>query len=121
VSARVHAVVLDCPDPMALATFYSELSGWPIAYADDEWVTVRAEAGGFGLAFQLAPNHQPPAWPDPNRPQQFHLDFHLPAYEPTQSEVLARGAKLLDDSPTHEDFRVFADPAGHPFCLCLGD
>ncbi|HWD01148.1 MAG TPA: VOC family protein, partial [Amycolatopsis sp.] len=36
--------------------------------------------------------------------------------EAAHERVLDLGAKLLDDSP--ETFRVYADPAGHPFCLC---
>jgi catechol 2,3-dioxygenase-like lactoylglutathione lyase family enzyme len=37
---RMHHVVLDCPDPPALATFYSSLLGLPVTYQDDDWVVV---------------------------------------------------------------------------------
>ena len=33
---RVHHVVLDCPDPRALARFYSELLNQPITYDSDD-------------------------------------------------------------------------------------
>jgi len=36
------------------------------------------------------------------------------------TRAVGLGAKLLDDSADHPSFRVYADPAGHPFCLCQG-
>jgi catechol 2,3-dioxygenase-like lactoylglutathione lyase family enzyme len=71
---RLHHVVLDCPAPAALAAFYSRLLGQPITYQSDDWVVVAANDTSSGLAFQLAPDHRPPTWPDPAVPQQFHLD-----------------------------------------------
>jgi catechol 2,3-dioxygenase-like lactoylglutathione lyase family enzyme len=115
---QLHAVVIDCPDPKALARFYAELSGWAVEYSDDEWVTLRGD-GDVRLSFQLAPDHQPPRWPGPDHPQQFHLDFWVDDYTTAEPRALELGATLLDASPDHESFRVYADPAGHPFCLCL--
>src|SRR5262249_62023362 len=67
------------------------------------------------LSFQLAPDHQPPSWPDPAFPQQVHLDLRVDDIEEAERQVLALGARRL---PTDEPgFRVYADPAGHPFCL----
>src|SRR5690348_7948178 len=74
VNARIHAIVLDCPNPQALAEFYSQLTGWKLTRDDGDWVELRGD-GDIRLSFQLAPDHQPPAWPDPNRPQQYHIDF----------------------------------------------
>jgi catechol 2,3-dioxygenase-like lactoylglutathione lyase family enzyme len=71
---RLHHVVIDCPDPASLAAFYSELLGLPITYTSDDWVVIATNDNTSGIAFQLAPNHQPPQWPDPDRPQQYHLD-----------------------------------------------
>ncbi len=71
---RLHHVVLDCREPAALAAFYSQLLGQPITYQSDDWVVVASNSASSGLAFQLAPDHQPPTWPDPAVPQQFHLD-----------------------------------------------
>jgi catechol 2,3-dioxygenase-like lactoylglutathione lyase family enzyme len=117
VNARMHAVVLDCPDPQALAEFYSKLTGWSLERDDGDWVALRGD-GDIRLSFQLAPDHQPPAWPDPNRPQQFHIDFIVDDFETAEPQALALGATLLDKSDEHAGFRVYADPAGHPFCLC---
>jgi catechol 2,3-dioxygenase-like lactoylglutathione lyase family enzyme len=71
---RMHHVVIDCADPAALAGFYSRLLGLPVTYRSDDWVVVAASAQDSGLAFQLAPGHRRPTWPDAAVPQQFHLD-----------------------------------------------
>jgi len=108
---RLHHVILDGPDPMELATFYSALLGWPVTYRSDDFVVVSADSRSSGLAFQLAPDHQAPAWPDPARPQQVHVDVMVEDLAAAGPRVLALGATRLDG----ED--VYADPAGHPFCL----
>ncbi len=108
---RLHHVVLDCPDPAALAAFYSGLLGLPITYRSDDWVVVAANETSSGLAFQLAPGHRPPSWPDSAVPQQVHLDIMVEDVTASGPDVLALGAVKLDG----ED--VYADPAGHPFCL----
>ena len=110
---RLTTVVLDCPEPKALAEFYSELLGLPITSVDDDWVDIGD--GQTRLSFQQAPDHQAPRWPDPNFPQQFHLDIEVDEIDDAQSKALALGATLL--SSEGKTFRVFADPAGHPFCL----
>ena len=111
---RLYNVVIDCPDPAELAEFYAELLGQPITRREDDWVTVGGD-GSPGVAFQLAPDLQPPQWPNPARPQQFHLDFEVDDIETAEHQVLALGAKRLPGEG--DDFRVYADPAGHPFCL----
>lgn len=117
--ATLQCVVLDCPDVRALAEFYQAIVGGtvnrpdPRWSLDDDWATLHPP-GGPVLCFQRARDHRPPAWPDPARPQQFHLDFGVGDVESAEREVLALGATVLDrDRP----WRVYADPAGHPFCL----
>jgi len=112
---RLHHVVVDCPDPRALADFYSELLGQPVTFAEDDFVVVARDDTTSGLAVQLAPDLQPPAWPDPSRPQQLHLDVMVDDVDAAEPKVLALGARRLTEpgSPS----RVFADPAGHPFCV----
>jgi catechol 2,3-dioxygenase-like lactoylglutathione lyase family enzyme len=61
---RMHHVVLDCPDPPSLATFYSSLLGLPVKYQDDDWVVVAINETTSGLAFQRAPGSRPSTWPD---------------------------------------------------------
>ena len=117
---RLGMVVLDTPDPRGLAEFYSGLLGWDIDSDahDEDWVTVR-NPGGPALAFQLAPGLPPASWPEEGVPQQAHLDFYVRSYEDAEAQALALGAVLLDASDEHPGFRVYGDPSGHPFCLCL--
>lgn len=114
--AKVGAVVLDCPDPRALAGFYAEVLGGTIVDEGD-WVDLRVP-GGPTLAFQAAPGHVPPRWPAPDHSQQFHLDLTVEDLDAAEEEVLALGAKPLETEDRSRTFRVYADPAGHPFCLC---
>ncbi|MFE0577142.1 MULTISPECIES: VOC family protein [unclassified Streptomyces] len=119
--AQLQCVVLDCPEPRVLADFYQSLLGGNVNQPDrrwsldEDWATLHAPSG-LVLAFQRAPDHVPPSWPDPSRPQQFHLDFGVPDLDRAQEEVLAAGGTLLDGSDGR-GWRVYADPAGHPFCL----
>ena len=111
VHGRLHHVILDCPDPRALADFYAALLGQPVTYDDGNFVVVAPDATTSGLAFQRAPGHVPPTWPDPAVPQQIHLDVMVEDVDVAASVVIALGATRLGEDA------VFADPAGHPFCL----
>jgi catechol 2,3-dioxygenase-like lactoylglutathione lyase family enzyme len=114
---RMHHVIIDCPDPAALAAFYSELLGQPVTYSSDDFVVVAPDDTTSGLAFQLAPDNRPPTWPDPSVPQQVHLDVMVDDLDAAAERVLAIGARRLDPGGPGEHAYVFADPAGHPFCL----
>ena len=118
--AQLRAVVLDCPDPRALADFYRRLVGGEITYADDDWVNLRDGAQVL-LSFQRADGYQPPEWPGRERSQQFHIDVTVDDVELAEREVLALGAtKARSDLQfgKDENWLVYLDPAGHPFCLC---
>lgn len=109
---RLHHIVIDCLEPSSLARFYSELLGLPISYESADWVVVAENDHTSGIAFQRAPDHQPPRWPDPSHPQQFHLDVMA-------DDVAAAGveAERLGATRLPAGVGVYADPAGHPFCL----
>ena len=115
--ATFSAVALDCREPRVLAEFYSALTGAPVERIDDDWIQL-ASSGGVALAFQLAPGHVPPQWPGEEHPQQIHLDFDVPDLDAGEQQVLALGARKHEVQPGRT-FRVYLDPAGHPFCLCL--
>ena len=108
---RLHHVVIDCPDPAALAALYSSLLGMPVTYQSDDFVVVAASDKSSGLAFQLAPDHRGPTWPEPAVPQQIHLDIMVEDVAAAGPRAEALGARKLDGE------NVYADPAGHPFCL----
>lgn len=117
--AHFECVVLDCPDPAALAEFYRSVLGGEINKPDQRWTLAEGGArlhleSGLVLLFQPVEDYRPPQWPDPAHPQQFHLDFAVADLDEAQAEVLENGATLLDDQG---GWRVYADPAGHPFCL----
>lgn len=110
---RLHHVVLDARDPLRSAEFWSLLLGLSIAYVSDDWVVVAAGDQSSGLAFQLAPDHLAPVWGDPLRPQQIHHDVMVDDVSRAETEVAGLGATRLPST----DGSVWADPAGHPFCL----
>lgn len=118
--ARFSLVALDCPDPRALAEFYAAITGWEPDRDDGDWVQLRSDGGGATLAFQRAPRHRPPVWPSDDNPQQAHLDFDVPDLDVGEKQVLALGARKADVQPG-TTFRVYLDPAGHPFCLVLDE
>jgi catechol 2,3-dioxygenase-like lactoylglutathione lyase family enzyme len=119
--ARLRTVVLDCPDPMALAEFYRSLIGGEVRHDEDEpdWVVLVVD--GLRLAFQLTDDFAAPTWPTGPRPQQFHLDLTVDDVDAIEPRVLALGARKHEVQPgeaSGDTFRVYLDPAGHPFCLC---
>jgi catechol 2,3-dioxygenase-like lactoylglutathione lyase family enzyme len=117
--ARMRSVVLDCPDPRVVAEFYRGVLGGEIDAAADDWVVLTVD--GLRLAFQLAEEFAAPTWPSGERPQQFHLDMTVADVDAVESHVLALGATKHAVQPGEtagDAFRVYLDPAGHPFCLC---
>ena len=115
----MRSVVLDCPDPQVLAEFYRGVIGGEITFAEDDWVVLTV--GGLRMAFQLAEEFAPPTWPTGERPQQFHLDLTVEDVDAVEQEILALGATkhaVQPGEPVGDRFRVYLDPAGHPFCLC---
>lgn len=108
---RLHHLVIDCPDPEALATFYAGLLGLPITYRSPDFVVVSKDDTTSGLAFQRAVDYRAPTWPDPGVPQQMHHDVMVDDVEIAAAEVIELGARRV--GPDH----VYVDPAGHPFCL----
>ena len=115
-SIKFASVALECPDAGKLAAFYAEITGGTVTSADEEWATVTCPGGD--IDFQTAPGHQPPPWPDPSSSMQMHLDFLVDDPDAAEAKVLAAGATKFDFQPG-DHFRVCADPAGHPFCLCV--
>lgn len=115
---RLSGIALECTDPATLATFYSRLTGWPVVYADPDWYSIGEDQdAGFHLSFQRSPGHRPPMWPDKASSMQFHLHLRVDDLEAAERVVLALGGTRFEHQPNPDHSRVFADPAGHPFCL----
>ncbi len=113
---RLDVMALDCPDALALATFYQSLIGGDMtSHEDDEWVEVHTPEGN--LAFQRIEHYRPPTWPGGDVPQQGHVDIAVDDLDVAEPQVLALGATKTETQPSPEQFRVFLDPVGHPFCL----
>ncbi|GAB3406198.1 VOC family protein [Flindersiella endophytica] len=100
-----------------LATFYGELLGFE-EFEPWGWLKLAKRPPDSKLQFALDgdgwSDERPPRWPDPEYPQQMHLDVFVPDVEAAGEHVLATGATPLRDQG---EFRTYADPAGHPFCL----
>jgi catechol 2,3-dioxygenase-like lactoylglutathione lyase family enzyme len=119
---KLQCVVLDCADVAELSRFYQSLIGGEVNKPDrrwalgDGWATLHTDSG-LVIAFQRVEDYRPPRWPDPAHPQQFHLDIGVEDLDQAQEDALKLGATLLDIGDEQRIWRIFADPAGHPFCL----
>ncbi len=126
---RFRQVVLDTTDARGLAEFYRQLLGFAYRAGDetadpdgDDWLVLRAPGGGASIAFQQVDRLPEATWPDGAYPQMLHLDLTVPTVEVLVAEherVLGLGARLLQDrlGDPDEPLYVYADPAGHPFCI----
>lgn len=117
---KQRIVVFDAADVAAESAFWAGVLGGTVA-ADDDWHAVMVD-GSSPIAVQLAPDHIPPDWPD-GTPQQIHLDLWVEDFPAAHEHVMSLGARVLkeaENDPAEPDaFQVYADPAGHPFCLCF--
>ena len=115
---RLSATTVNAPDALALAIFYAELTGG-VTQGSEHWATVSGP-NGF-IAFQQVDDFYPPVWPGADVPMQMHLDFFVDDLEATGARAVAAGATRLDFQPNSDHCFVYADPAGHPFCLSTWD
>jgi len=115
-------VAVEAPDPLALATFYSSLLGWPVVGEDNGSLIVAAPEGRIYLVLQPTADYEPPTWPPApgNQRQMMHLDFQVGDLDAAVDEAVSLGARLADEQP-NTTVRVLLDPAGHPFCLSAND
>ncbi|TDD70997.1 VOC family protein [Jiangella aurantiaca] len=113
--AQLPSIVIDCPDPAALATFYGTMLDWKVELSPG-WADIRTE--GNCISFQQVEDYTPPEWPGQKVPQQMHLDVIVDDLDAAEAAVLQLGATKHEHQPG-TSFRVFLDPAGHPFCLCV--
>jgi predicted enzyme related to lactoylglutathione lyase len=115
---RHQVVVFDTAELTPESAFWAGVLDGTVE-AEDDWHMVMVD-GAPRIGVQYAPNHIPPQWPD-GTPQQIHLDLWVDDFPTADERVRSLGARVL--KPTRggggaDDFQVYADPAGHPFCLC---
>lgn len=111
-------VVFDAADLDTESAFWAAVLDGKVA-TDEDWHMIVVD-GDPRMAVQLAPDHEPPQWPD-GASQQIHLDLWVDDIDAAHEEVMALGATLLkpaEETDEPDSFQVYADPAGHPFCLC---
>jgi len=113
-------IVLDAPDLEAESSFWAGMYGGTVE-AEPDWHDVVVD-GQTKLGIQLAPDHVRPEWPGGDQQQQIHLDLHVPDIAAADVEAKRLGARVLQEADIGQTsgFVVYADPAGHPFCLCWG-
>lgn len=113
-------VVLEAPDGLALATFYSRLFGWEIAKHDRDFAAIQVPGTSSYLAFQSAPDFVAPVWPAAEGRQQMmmHIDVAVDDLDAAVTAAVELGATVHEHQP-QDDVRVLLDPVGHPFCLYL--
>lgn len=119
VRIKHQVVVFDAADLTVESSFWAGLLGGTVD-ADDDWHMVIVD-GEPRVGVQFAPNHVPPEWPDGIQQQQIHLDVWIDDIDVAHEEVMSLGGTLLKaavDRDEGDNFQVYADPAGHPFCLC---
>ena len=112
---RFHSVALDCPDPAALAAFYARLLDWPVPPTRATGSPCRRRAADRPSPSSAPPASSPRRGRRPDVQQQLHIDLEVDDMDAAHRRAVGLGARHLD---TQETFRVYADPVGHPFCLC---
>jgi predicted enzyme related to lactoylglutathione lyase len=113
---QLSTVVLDCADPVALAAFYQQATGWELSYSDQNFASLGAGDKAPGLAFVRVDGYRAPQWPEGAKYQ--HLDFTVADLDAAVEALLALGASRPDTQPGKGQWVVLTDPEGHPFCLC---
>jgi GNAT superfamily N-acetyltransferase len=116
-----QVVVFDAADLAAESAFWAGMLDGRVL-PDDRWHSVFDSQDRWVIGVQFAPDHVPPDWPDGN-PQQVHLDLHVEDAASAHAQAISVGARLLraaEDLAAAEGHQVYADPAGHPFCLGWG-
>ncbi len=116
---RLALVIVDCPDPRALADFYAGLLGVGIKDWEPGWVTLEGDPPGTtAMAFQRVDGYTPPRWPDQTHPQQLHVDIDVTDFAAAEARAVALGATVASDvHGVRKPWRTYLDPARHPFCL----
>jgi Glyoxalase-like domain len=117
----IREIVLDCAEPWELARFWAGLLGGTPVQWYPGWVTLEPPPRGQRLSFQAT---TAPTVADASR---VHFDVLVGDLAAAHNRVTSAGAVLIGEhvSPRpglageQVPWRVYRDPAGHPFCLVV--
>lgn len=94
-----QVVVLDAADVAAVSTFCAGVLGGHVV-EDDDWHSVIDAAGEWRMGVQYAPDHVAPDWPAGTPGQQVHLDLWVEDIDAAHDEIVALGARELQELRT---------------------
>lgn len=112
--ARLAMITLDSADPQAAAEFWSQVLGWKVAHAQEEYAMLTGPEHALG--FGRVDGYQAPGWPNEHGSKQFHFDVAVADLDEAERQIMALGARRAEPQPGGT-WRVMLDPDGHPFCL----
>lgn len=115
-------IVFDARNLEEESAFWVALLGG-VVLKEETWHSLIDASGQWKMGFQLNPNHVKPEWPIGDQQQQIHLDLHTDQPQEIHREIISLGGELLQGVESFEGeqgFQVYADPAGHPFCVGWG-
>lgn len=115
--ARLALTALDCAEPEPLAEFWAALLGGTIVFRTEQVVVVRTD--GIMIGATRVPDYTPPTWPGGASPKHMHLDLAVRDLDVAEEAALRLGARKAATQPQPDRWRVYFDPAGHPFCLTV--
>ena len=113
----IGTVVFDCDDPAPMAAFWGSLLSMKerVEHGPDRVVIRGEDPISPMVGFQRVDDYRRPTWPGDEYPEQLHVDLAFDDRPAAQRRGEDLGATLLP--PPHGSAPVYADPAGHPFCL----
>jgi hypothetical protein len=115
--ARLALTALDCAEPAPLAAFWAALLDGKVIIQNDDLAVVKTDTTLIGAV--RVPDYSPPTWPGGDTPKHIHLDLAVRDLDEAEAEALNLGASKAKTQPAPDRWRVFLDPAGHPFCITI--
>lgn len=122
----IREIVLNSRDPRGLAGFWAGLlGGTPVEWYPG-WVTLEPPPHGQRLSFQGTGGDEPPATDDGGE-ELVHFDILVGDLAAAHERVVGAGARFVSEHVSPRPgpdgrpvpWRVYRDPAGHPFCLVV--
>ncbi len=108
---RFTEICIDAADIHALASWWSQVLGWPQEPTDDGDVALRAPAGaGPDWLFLAVPDGKVVK-------NRIHFDFTPEDQNAEVARVIALGARHVDVGQGDQSWVVLADPEGNEFCI----